>query len=113
PARCLSAQHLCEQARFGIARLVDGSRDPTHIYARQLDLISYHGMALRADGRSGCTDFGDRRARRDRTEVFFHQSLGLTRIEVAGDSQAGVVGRVVLAEELAHVIQAGSLDVMM
>ena len=56
----------------------------------------------------------DRRNRRSalqRAEVLLHQRLRLRRVEVADDGEAGVVGRVVLPEELLHVVELRRLDV--
>ncbi len=45
------------------------------------------------------------RARGNRAEVFFDERLRLGRVEVAGNDDRQVIGRVVRAEELTHVVE--------
>ncbi len=93
------AEDLGEQITFRVPRLKDRGHDPAHVNARQFDLVGHLGAFLSRDLRGSGGDFGNRRSRRNRAEVFLDPSLGLGRIDVAGDGQGGVVGRVVLAEE--------------
>ena len=62
------------------------------------------------DGR-GHVDFVDRRTGGDWPEILLQQRLELDRIEIPGNRDAGVVGSVVMLEEVAHIEQPRRFDI--
>ena len=111
-ARAAAAQNLRGDVGVGVARLVDGRRDPRHGDARQLPRAP--GSTWRRSAVIVGVVDGDRRHRRaalQRAEVLRHQRLRLRLVEVAHDGEAGVVRRVVLTEECVHVVELGRLNV--
>ena len=111
PARLAAAQDAGRDVGFGVTGLEVGSRDPRHVDARQLHLVGHHLAPLGADRRRLHVDRRHVGALGDGAEVFLDQRLGLVHVDVARDGQRGVVGRVVLGEEVTHVLELGGLDV--
>src|SRR5207302_10002488 len=54
-----AAKQLRQEIGLGIARLIDRRRDPSHVDARQLDLIGNHRSAFGSNGRRDSGDLGN------------------------------------------------------
>ena len=81
--------------------------DPGELHRIVHDLADFFRMRL---GRRG--HFRLRRPTRNRPEVLLDQQLHPGRIEVADDGHRRIVGRVVGAEEVLHVLERGLLQVL-
>ena len=106
PARFAAAEDVGGQIGLRVARLEDRRRQPRHVDARQLHGVGDGEPLLGGDRRRRRRDLRHVRPALQAAEVLLDQAPGRDGIEVADDRQAGVVRRVVLAEELLHVAAA-------
>ena len=111
-ARSAAPENRGGDLGIGVAWRKRRRRQPRHVDTRQLHACGHRQPALRCNLRRR-----RRRSRHGRTtlqgrEVLLHERLRLCRIDVSDDGEAGIVRRVVLAEELLHVLQLRGLDVL-
>ena len=108
-----SAQDVGGNVGIRVAGREGGRREPGEDDLGKLDGVGDDGAALGGDGRRDTGGDIDVGARGDGTEVFVDQRFDGGRIVVAGDGDGGVVGLVVLGEELADVVEAGCFNIGM
>ena len=112
-ARVLAlGQDVAQQVELGVAGLVVAGGVPGQVQARQLDRVLGHGAALAVEGGQPALDPVHRPARLDAAEEVLDHRLDQHGVEVAGQAEAGVVGRVVEAEEIGDVLDRGGRQVV-
>ena len=112
-ARVLAArQHRRRDVERGIARGVDARREPAEKEARQPHAVGHRLPLHRGEHGGRRRDRLHRCALRHLAEPLLHERPGPVEVDVAGNHQTGVVGRVVLLEELHDVLVAGRRQVL-
>ncbi len=113
-ARVAEAQHGAGESGDVVAGGAEHRRAERQKDTRQHDVVG-HDLAKRLAERRREVERRQRglgAARRDRAEVALDERLRLGGIEVAGDRQHGVVGRVPGREELADVLERRGVEVL-
>src|SRR5438477_2212829 len=113
-ARSLATgEDLAEHVPGGLVVVEGLEAVPDHLEAGKLgEPILQRLLHHRRDGRGLDVRLLDLRPAGDVGEVLLDQTLGSRRIEVPDQHQRGVVRPVIAAEEVAHVVERGSLDLL-
>ena len=114
PAGVAEPEHRAAHARRVVARAAERRRAEREEDARQHDVVAHHLAQRRTEyGRQReRRELGLTAAARDRPEVLLDERARLRGIEVAGDGEHGVVGRVPRREELGHVVERRGVEVL-
>ena len=97
---------------IGITVLENRRRQPAHAHLRELDGVGDREAALARDRRRLDIRLLHRGPTLQRSEVLLDQRLDLRGVDVADDREAGIVRRVVLLEEVPHVLELRGLNVL-
>ena len=108
-----ASQDGCCEIRLGVTRLENGRGKPRLVHARQLHIVLNHYATLGGDWRGFGGNPRHFRPALERAKILFDERLGLLRLEVADDGEAGVVRSVVQLEEIPDVFQFCGLNVFM